>query len=128
VIAAQVFIPLVEAPRDGEAGDNTSEEVLGFVSAQNRHAGAVKIFFPRLLVELAQGPLPILPVGNVIVAGRVVGSQQGRDHLLAGLRPDSPKAQGENELALAGSKVDFRGQRNVPVFRALVLPRHLEVS
>jgi hypothetical protein len=62
VIAAEILVALVEAPGNGEAGDDAAEEVLGFVRAHHRHAGPVQIFFPRLLVEFLQRPLPVLPV------------------------------------------------------------------
>ena len=101
VIAAKVFIALVEAPGDGEAGDNSAEEVFGFVRAKNRHAGPVQVFFPWLLVELLQGPLPFLPVRDVVVARCFIGGEQGRDDLLTGLSPNTAKAEGEDELAVA---------------------------
>jgi hypothetical protein len=107
VVTAEIFVALVEAPGNGKAGDDSAEEVLGFVRAQNRHAGPIQVFFPRLLVELLESALPILPVEDVIVAGGFVRREQGRDDLLAGLRPDSAEAEGENELAVAGGQVNF---------------------
>jgi hypothetical protein len=41
VVAAQILVAFVEAPGNGEAGDDAAEEVLGFVRAQNGDAGAV---------------------------------------------------------------------------------------
>ncbi len=41
VVTAQVLVALVEAPGNGEAGDDAAKEVLRFVSAQNRHADPV---------------------------------------------------------------------------------------
>src|SRR6202051_1832246 len=98
VITAEILVALVEAPGNGEAGDDSAEEVLGFVGAQNRRAGPVQIFFPRLLVELLQCPLPVLPLKDVISASRFISIEQGREGLLPGLRPDSAKAEGEDEL------------------------------
>jgi hypothetical protein len=83
--------------------------------------------FPRLLVELLQCPLPVLPVKNVVFTGRFVRGEQGREGLLTGFRPDSAKAEGEDELAVAGGQVDFGSQRDVSVFRTLVFPRHFEM-
>ncbi len=127
VIAAQVFVTLVETPGNGEAGDDSTEEVFGFVRAHDRHARPVQIFFPRLLVELLQCPLPVLPVSDVVFASRCIRSEQGREGLLTGFRPDSAKAECKDELAVAGGQVDFSGQRDVSVFRSVVLPRHLEI-
>jgi hypothetical protein len=47
--------------------------------------------------------------------------------LLPGFRPDSAKAECEDELTVASGHIDFSGQRNVSVFRAVVLPGHLEI-
>src|ERR1039458_5793044 len=127
VVTTEVFVALVEAPRNREAGDDASQEVFGFVRAQNHHAGPVQIFFPRLLVELLQCPLPVLPVKDVVFAGLFVRREQGREGLLTGFRPDSAKAEGEDELAVTGGQVDFGGQRDVPVFRTLIFPCHLEM-
>ena len=92
MVAAQVLVAFVEAPGDGEAGDDSTQEIFGFVGAQNRHAGPVQILMPRLLVEFLQGLLPVLPVEHVIFARRFVRSEQGRESLLSGFRPDSAKA------------------------------------
>src|SRR5260221_13123006 len=78
VIAAQIFVTLVETPGNGEAGDDSAEEVFGFMRAHDRHAGPVQIFLPRLLVELLQCPLPVLPVSDVVFASRSIRSEQGR--------------------------------------------------
>src|ERR1700675_1161706 len=127
VITAEILVALVEAPGNGEAGDDAAEEVLGLVGTYNRHAGPVQIFFPRLLVELLQCPLPVLPVQDVIFAGGRIRSEQGREGLLPGFRPDSSKAECEDELAFAGGQANFSGQRDVSVFRAVILPGHLEM-
>src|ERR1019366_7042624 len=127
MVPAQILVALVEAPGNGEAGDDAAEEVLGFVRAQNRRAGPVQIFFPRLLVEFLQRPLPVLPVKDVIFVDCFIRSEQGREGLLTGFRPDSAKAECEDEFAVAGDQVYFGGQRDVSLFRAVVLPRHLEM-
>jgi len=74
-----------------------------------------KSFFPRLLVEALQCALPVLPVKDVISAGHFIRSEQGREGLLTGFRPDSAKAEGEDELAVAGGQVNLSGQRDVSV-------------
>ena len=69
VVATEILVALVEAPGNGEAGDDSTEKVLGFVRAKNGHADPVQVFFARLLVELLQCLLPVLPMGDVIVPG-----------------------------------------------------------
>src|SRR5260370_1452544 len=92
VVATQIFVALIEAPGNGEAGDDSTEEVFGFVRAHDRYTGAVQIFFTRFGVEFLQGSLPSLPVMHVIVAGGFVSGEQGRDDLLTGFGPDSAQA------------------------------------
>ncbi len=61
------------------------------------------------------------------MAKGLVRREQRRADLLAGLRPDSAEAEGENEFAVAGGQVNFRSQGDVSVFRQVVLPGHLEM-
>ena len=72
VIAAEVFVAFVEAPGDGEAGDDAAEKILGFVSAQDGGGGAVEIVRALRFIELDQGILPILPVEDIVLAKVVV--------------------------------------------------------
>src|SRR6267154_5753620 len=102
VIAAEIFVSFIKTPRDGKAGDDSAEEILRFVSAKNRDAGAIQIFLTRLLVESLQRLLTVLPLQDIIFAGRFIGAEQGRGDLLPSLRPDSAKAEREDELAPAG--------------------------
>src|SRR5208337_3246911 len=127
MVSAKVFVPFIEAPGNGEAGDDSAQEILGFVDTQNRHADPVQVFVPRFLVELLQRPLPVLPVKDVILADGFIGSEQGRDGLLTRFGPDSSETEREDELAVAGGEVNFSSQRDVSVFCAVVLPRHLEM-
>ena len=128
VVAAEILVAFVEAPGNREAGDDSTEKVLGFVHAEYRRTDPVQVFFPRFLIQVLQCPLPVLPVKDVILAGHFIGSEQGREGLLAGFRPDSAKAEGEDELAVAGGQVNLSGQRDVSVLRAVVLPHHLKMS
>src|SRR6202043_824416 len=66
-------------------------------------------------------------VSDVIFACGRKRSEQGREGLLPGFRPDSAEAECEDALAVAGGQVDFSGQRDVSVFRAVVLPGHMEM-
>ena len=127
VVATQVLVALVESPGNGEAGDDAAEEILRFVGAENGGAGAIQVALARLFVDLLQRVLPVLPVKDVVFPDRLVGGEQGREGLLAGLCPNSAEAQREDELAVAGGQVDLAGQRDVAVFGAIVFPRHLEM-
>ena len=68
-----------------------------------------------------------LPVPDVVLAQLVVGLQQTGARLLSGLRPDAAKAQCQRELAVAGRQIDLAGERYISVFRAGVVPGHLEM-
>src|SRR5271156_6017249 len=127
MVAAKIFVALVKAPWNRKAGDDAAEKVLGLVGAQHGYARAIQILFSRLLVEIFQRALPGMPVQDVIVPGRFISREQGRDRMLARLRPHFTEAQSQNELAVAGRDVDFSGQRDVSVFRAVILPFHLEM-
>ena len=47
--------------------------------------------------------------------------------LLSGLGPTGAETQGEHELPVAGSEVDFSSKGNIAVFRARIFPLHLEM-
>src|ERR1700722_18683191 len=69
----------------------------------------------------------MLPVNNVLFARFFVIHEQGRDRLLAGLGPNFAKAERQNKFAAAGCEINLASQRNISVFRSLVLPGHLEM-
>ena len=83
--------------------------------------------FARFLVESFQSFVPVLPVKDVMAADRVVRGEQGREYLLAGLGPDASETEREDELTTAGRQIDFCGECDIAVFRAVILPGHLEI-
>src|ERR1035438_7765681 len=95
--------------------------------ANHGHAGPVWIFFARLLVEVLQSALPVLPIRDVVASGSFVGSEQRRQGLLSGLGPNSAKAECEYEFAVASREVDLGSERDVAILRAVVLPGHLKI-
>src|SRR5208282_5986451 len=73
------------------------------------------------------GALPRAPVRHVIFAAGFIRSEQGRDNLLTSFGPDFSEAESEDEFTMARGEVDFGGQCDVSVLRAVVHPQHLEM-
>src|SRR6202021_4079016 len=127
MVAAEILIAFVEAPRYREAGDDSSKKVFRFVGAHHRRTDAIEIFFARLLVKILQSPLPVFPVPDIVVAGCLILSEQRRNHLLPGLRPDPAETERQDEFPVTGGKIDLGCESYVSIFRALIFPLHLEV-
>ena len=66
-------------------------------------------------------------MNGVILADGFIRREQGREGVLPCLCPHCAKAEGEDELAVAGCQVDLGRQCDVSVLRAVVFPRHLEM-
>src|SRR5664279_29348 len=128
MIAAEILVSLVKAPGNRKAGDNSAEEVFGFVNAQDGSAGAIEIFLAGLGVQVLEGALPLLPLRHVVIAGGVVGREEGRDGLLACFCPDTAEAEGENKFTVAGGEIDFSGECDISIFGAVVLGSHLKIA
>jgi hypothetical protein len=76
MISAEVFVAFAEAPRDREAGNDSAEKVLGFVSAQNRRRSPIQIVLAQGFVQLQQLLLPVTPLRHVDRADFVVILEQ----------------------------------------------------
>src|SRR5712671_6061136 len=105
MVASQIFIPLVEPPGNGKAGDNASEKVFGFVCAQNGSRGTIQITLPRRIVKGKQSVLPVFPVHDIVLAKVGIVFEQGGTGLLSRLAPHAAESQGEDELSAAGCKI-----------------------
>src|SRR5258707_11324757 len=64
---------------------------------------------------------------HIMFAQVVVTLEQSGTHLLPRLTPDAAEAQSQYELSVASREVDLSRAGDVSVFRARVLPFHLEM-
>ena len=127
MVSAQVFIAFVESPGNGKAGDYAAQKILGLVRPHHGHAGAIQIDLAAGLVEFQQTVLPMLPMPDVVLAQFVAGLEQTGARLLSGFGPDAAETQRQGELSVTRRQVDLAGERDVSVFRAGVVPGHLEM-
>ena len=127
MVSAQVFVALVESPRNGKAGDYAAEEILGLVRAHYGHAGAIEINLAARLIQFQKAVLPMLPVPDVVLAQFVAGLEQTGARFLSGFGPDAAEPQRQGELSVTCRQVNFAGERDVSVFRVGVIPGHLEM-
>ena len=128
MITAEVFVAFVETPRNGEAGDDAAQKILGLVRAQDRGRGSVEIVLALRFIEFEQRVLPLFPVEDVMLAEFVVILKETGAHLLPGFTPYCSESQGQHELSVTGRQVNLTRAGEVAIFRALVFPLHLEVS
>src|SRR5579862_4146628 len=127
MISAQILIALAEPPRNREARDDAAKKILGLVRSQDRHTCAIQVFFSHWFIQFEQLLLPLFPVNDVLFTQVFVWLMQAGTNLLAGLRPNAPKTEGQNKIPLAGRQINFPRQSDVPIFRALIFPGHAEM-
>ena len=76
MVSAQVFIAFIKAPGNRKAGDDASQEILGLMGTQHRHAGAIQIDFPERVIEFQKAVLPMFPVPDVVLAQFAGGERE----------------------------------------------------
>ena len=83
MVATEVFISLVESPRNRQAGNGSAQKVFRFVATQDRHTCAVKIMIALRLVQVDQALMPVPPMHNVVLSNRLVILEECRQRLLS---------------------------------------------
>ena len=130
VIAAEILIALVEAPGNGEAGDDRARHRIGLVGGEHDSAGAVGIDVgaPLRMVERHERALPVAPALHIGAAQFLEAFLQAAHGTEAGFLRPSAEAQRHQHLAIAGGKVDLGAERDIAGLGAAVALFQLAVA
>ena len=129
VIAAQIIVTFIEAPRNRQARDHRAAEALGLVGLQDRGRDPVEIEAGVVdFAEIKAPPLEILPLLDVIrdVCGKILEQRAAR--VVTGFRIAAAKSQREYDAVARGNEVQLGGECDVAVGRFGIEPGKLFVG
>src|SRR6185437_10337612 len=111
-------------PRDGEARNESSGHGLGLVGAQDREADVRQIPRPGGTLPRRRGVRldPLLPSGDVLLAGRLEALAQALDDIAGRRFGVAAEAERQYKVASRLGKIDLPDQRDVAALCPLVFP------